>query len=115
MASSKATFREVGAVTIVDLQGVLMLGESSALLRAAMRELMDKQCRNIILNFRDVKEIDSAGIGELVAAFGTVKGKDGQLKLLNPPKKVQNVLKLTQLVKLMDVYVDEESAIRSFD
>jgi len=91
-----------------------MLGESSAVLRTAMRELMAKQCRNIVLNFRDITEIDSAGIGELVAAFGTVKSKDGQLKLLNPPKKVRDVLKLTQLAKLMDVYVDEESAIRSF-
>lgn len=114
MASSKATFREVGAVTIVDLQGMLMLGESSAVLRVAMRELLDKQCHKIILNFRDVTEIDSAGIGELVAAFSTVRSKDGQLRLLNPPKKVRDVLKLTQLVKLLDVYEDEESAVRSF-
>jgi anti-sigma B factor antagonist len=114
MASSKTTFREVGAVTIVDLKGLLMLGESSAALRAAMRELMDKQCRKIVLNFREVTEIDSAGIGELVAAFSTVKSKDGQLKLLNPPKKVRDMLKLTQLVKLMDVYADEESAVQSF-
>jgi anti-sigma B factor antagonist len=114
MASSKATFREVGAVTIVDLRGSLMLGESSTVLRMAIRELMDKQCRKVVLNFREVTEIDSAGVGELVAAFSTVKSKDGQLKLLNPPKKVRDMLKLTQLVKLMDVYVDEESAIRSF-
>lgn len=112
--ASKATFREVGAVTIVDLQGLLMLGDSSAVLRTAMRDLMARHCKNIILNFRDVTEIDSAGIGELVAAFGTVKSKDGQLKLLNPPKKVRDVLKLTQLVKVLDVYADEELAIRSF-
>lgn len=114
MASSKANVREVGVVTIVDLKGLLMLGESSAVLRMTIRELMDRQCRKIVLNFREVTQIDSAGVGELVAAFSTVKSKDGQLKLLNPPKKVQDMLKLTQLVKLIDVYADEQSAIRSF-
>lgn len=112
--ASKATFREAGAVTIVDLKGLLMLGDSSAVLRAAMGDLMNKQCNKILLNFRDVTEIDSAGIGELLAAFHAVKSKDGQLKLLNPPKKIRDVLKLTQLLKVLDVYTDEEAAIQSF-
>lgn len=114
MPLSKATFREVGVVTIVDLSGLLRLGESSAVLRAAIRELLDKQRGKIVLNFRDVTEIDSAGIGELVAAYSTVKSRDGRLKLLNPPQKVCDMLKLTQLMKVMEVYADEESAIRSF-
>jgi anti-sigma B factor antagonist len=114
MASSKVTFRDVGGVTIVDLQGLLMLGESSAVLRRAMRELMDQQCQKIVLNFRQVTSIDSAGVGELVAALSTVKSKDGQLKLLNPPQKVRDMLKLTQLVKVLEVYTDEEAAVRSF-
>jgi anti-sigma B factor antagonist len=114
MPLSKATFREVGVVTIVDLSGLLRLGESSAVLRTAIRELIEKQQGKIVLNFRDVTEIDSAGIGELVAAYSTVKSRDGRLKLLNPPKKVCDMLKLTQLMKVMEVYADEESAIRSF-
>jgi anti-sigma B factor antagonist len=114
MPASKATFREVGVVTIVDLSGLLRLGESSAVLRLAIRQLVDKRRNKILLNFRDVTEIDSAGIGELVAAFATVKNKDGRLKLLSPPKKVCDMLKLTQLLKVLEVYADEESAIRSF-
>jgi anti-sigma B factor antagonist len=111
--SAKATFREVGEVTIVDLKGPLRLG-SSAVLRTAMGDLTNKQCKKVILNFRDVPEIDSAGVGELLSAFHNVKSKDGQLKLLNPPKKVHDVLKFTQLLKVMDVYTDEELAIQSF-
>jgi anti-sigma B factor antagonist len=114
MPSSTATFRQIGLVTIVDLSGLLMLGESSAVLRSAISELMDKRRSKIVLNFRDVTQIDSAGIGELVAAYATVKNKEGRLKLLSPPKKVCEVLKLTQLQKVLEVYADEESAVRSF-
>jgi len=112
---SKATFREVGAVTIVDLSGVLRLGESSAVLRRAISELIAKQRSNIILNFRDVSEIDSAGVGELVAAYTALKNHDGRLKLLNPPKKICDVLELTKLSTVVEVYTKEESALRSFE
>lgn len=114
MPPSKATFREVGVVTIVDLSGLLMLGESSAVLRRAIGDLIDKQRSKIILNFREVTAIDSAGVGELVAAYSSVKGQNGRLKLLNPPQKVHDMLKLTQLLKVMEIYSDEESALRSF-
>jgi anti-sigma B factor antagonist len=114
MPSSKATFREIGFVTIVDLSGLLMLGESSTVLRAAISELMDRRRSKIVLNFRDVTQIDSAGIGELVAAYTTIKNKEGRLKLLNPPKKVCEVLELTRLQRVLEVYADEESAVRSF-
>lgn len=102
-------------MTIVDLSGLLRLGESSAVLRAAIHELLDKQRKKIVLNFRDVTEMDSAGIGELVAAYSTVKARNGRLKLLNPPQKVCDMLKLTQLLKVLEVYADEESAVRSFN
>ena len=115
MPSSKATFREVGMVTIVDLSGLLKLGESSVVLRTAISELIAKQCSKIVLNFHDVTEIDSAGIGELVAAYTTVKSKNGRLKLLQPPQKVSNMLKLTQLLRVIDVYTDEDAAVRSFN
>jgi len=97
MPSSKATFREVGAVTIIDLSGFLMLGESSAVLRQSIRELVAKQKSKIILNFRDVAEIDSAGVGELVAGYTVIKAREGRLRLLNPPKKIRDMLELTRL------------------
>jgi anti-sigma B factor antagonist len=114
MASSKPTFREVGVVTIVDLSGLLRLGQSSAVLRAAIQELADKRRGKILLNFRDVTEIDSAGIGELVSAYTTVKAIDGKLKLLSPPKKVCDMLKITKLENVIEVYANEEAAVRSF-
>ena len=115
MPSSKASFREIGPVTIVDLSGMFMLGESSAVLRKAIRELIGKRQSKIILNFRDVSSIDSAGVGELVAAHTEIRRIEGRVRLLNPPKKVCDMLELTQLSKVFQVYADEPSALRSFD
>jgi len=115
MTSSNATFREVGAVTIVDLSGLLMLGESCAVLRQAISDLLAKQRSKIILNFRDVRVIDSAGVGELVAAYVAVKKREGRLKLLNPPKKIRDMLELTQLAKVLEVHTKEEAALGGFE
>ena len=115
MPSSKATFREIGPVTIVDLSGMFMLGESSAVLRKAILDLIGKRQRKIVLNFRDVSSIDSAGVGELVAAYTEIRRIEGRVRLLNPPKKVCDILELTQLSKVFQVYADEPSALRSFD
>ena len=115
MPSSKATFREIGPVTIVDLSGMFMLGESSAVLRKAILELIGKRQSKIILNFPDVTSIDSAGVGELVAAYTEIRRIEGRVRLLNPPKKVCDMLELTQLSKVFQVYADEPSALRSFD
>ena len=115
MPSAKATFREIGSVTIVDLSGMFMLGESSAVLRQAILDLTGKRQSKIVLNFRDVTSIDSAGVGELVAAYAEIKRIEGRVRLLNPPKKVCDMLELTQLSRVFQVYADEPSALRSFD
>jgi anti-sigma B factor antagonist len=114
MPSSKATYREVDAVTIVDLSGTFILGESSAVLRKAILDLTGKRKGKSILNFCDVTSIDSAGVGELVAGYAEFKRIEGRVRLLNPPKKVCDILELTQLTKVFQVYADEPSALRSF-
>ena len=115
MPSSKASFREIGPVTIVDLSGMFMLGESSAVLRKAILDLIGKRQSKIILNFRAVTSIDSAGVGELVAAYTEIRRIEGRVRLLNPPKKVCDMLELTQLSRVFQVYADEPSALHSFD
>lgn len=114
MPSSKATFRDIGPVTIVDLSGLLMLGESCAVLRRAISDLMAKQRSKIIVNFRNVTGIDSAGVGEVIASFKAAKNEEGRLKLLNPPQKISDMLALTRLTSILEVYTDEAAAIRSF-
>ena len=75
MAALIATTREVGEITMVDLSGRIALGEGSALLRTTVRKLLDDQRTRILLNLADVDYIDSSGIGELVSAYTTAKGR----------------------------------------
>ena len=114
MPSLKASPREMGGVTIMDLSGPIALGESSALLGKAIRELTGSDRTKIILNLRDVSSIDSAGIGELARAYISVKSRGGEMKLLNPTKKVHDLLDLTRLLRVIEVFTDEALALRSF-
>jgi anti-sigma B factor antagonist len=110
----RATYRDAGAVTVVEIGGRITLGEGSALLRKTIREVLDDGRTKIVLNLADVNYIDSSGIGELVTAFTTVKNRGGNLKLLHLTKKVHDLLQLTKLFTVFDVYSDENTALGSF-
>ena len=110
----RATYRDAGMITVVDISGRITLGEGSALLRKTVRELLDDQRTRIVLNLADVNYIDSSGIGELVSAFTAVKNRGGEMKLLHLTKKVHDLLQLTKLFTVFDVYSDEHTATSSF-
>ena len=112
--SLKATVRESGGATVVDVSGRITLGEGSAMLRQTIRDLLNKGQNRIILNLGDVNYIDSSGIGELVSGFTTVKNHGGELKLLHLTKKVHDLLQITKLYTVFDVHSDEQTAVRSF-
>jgi anti-sigma B factor antagonist len=109
-----ATHRDSGHVIVVDLSGRIILGEGSALLRKTVRDLLEEKRIKIVLNLGDVDYIDSSGIGELVSAYTAVKNRGGDLKLLNLTKKVRDLIQLTKLYTVFDVYTDEQSAVGSF-
>lgn len=110
----RATYRDAGPVTVVDLSGRITLGDGSALLRTTIRGLLQDERKKILLNLADVDYIDSSGIGELVSGFTAVKNQSGELKLLQLTKKVRDILQITKLYTVFDVYSDENTAIRSF-
>ena len=112
--SMKVSTRQVDGVTILDLSGRITLGEGSVTLRDAIRDLVNKGEKSILLNLGDVSYIDSSGIGELVSAFTTVKNSGGELKLLNLTKKVHDLLQITKLYTVFDIKDDEASAVASF-
>ena len=98
----------------MDLSGRITLGEGSALLRKTVRGLLEEQRRQIVLNLADVDYIDSSGIGELVSGFTAVKNQGGDLKLLQLTKKVRDLLQITKLYTVFEVFTDEPTAVRSF-
>ncbi len=106
--------REVDGVTVLDLSGRITLGEGSVQLREAIRDLISKGSKTILLNMGDVNYIDSSGLGELVSAYTTAKNQGAGVKLLSLTKKVKDVLQLTKLYTVFDIYDDEASAIASF-
>jgi anti-sigma B factor antagonist len=105
---------EVEGVPVLDLKGRITLGEGSVQIRDAIRDLVGKGHKIVLLNLGDVNYIDSSGLGELVAAYTTAKNKGAELKLLNLSKKVHDLLQLTKLYTVFDVYDDETIAIAAF-
>lgn len=112
--SIQVTNRQVGDVTVVDVAGRITLGEGASALRENIRNLVAKGNKKILLNLSDVSYIDSSGIGELVSAFTTVTNQGGSLKLLGLTKRVKDLLQITKLYTVFDVYESEPTAIRSF-
>ena len=112
--SVKISTRQVDGVTVLDMSGRITLGEGSVQLRDAVRDLLSKGQKHILLNLGDVTYIDSSGIGELVSAFTTAKNQGGELKLLNLTRKVHDLLQITKLYTVFDVKDDEAAAVKSF-
>ncbi len=112
--SVKLNVRKVGDVTVIDAVGRITLGEGASSFRDTIRELVSKGEKKIVLNLGDVTYIDSSGIGELVSAFTTVTNQGGQLKLLNLTKRIQDLLQITKLYTVFEVYDDETRAVQSF-
>jgi len=104
----------VGDVTLLEAAGRITLGESVSLLRNQIHELVDDGRTKIVLKLADVTYIDSSGIGELVTAFTTVRRRGGSLKLLKLTQRVQDVLQITKLSTVFEVFEDEAKALGSF-
>lgn len=112
--SLKAISRQVDGVTVLDLSGRIVLGEGSEILRQALADLTSRGRKKILLNLSDVNYIDSSGLGAIVSGYTSVTGQQGQLKLLNLTKKVHDLLQITKLLTVFEVFEDEAAALKSF-
>jgi len=106
--------REVGDVAVIDVSGRITLGEGNVMLRDIVRELVEKNNKQIVLNLGEVSYIDSSGMGELVKTHTTIRNKGGQLKLANVNKRVSDLLQMTRLSSVFDIHDNEAAAISSF-
>ncbi len=112
--SVKLSIRQVGDVTVIDATGRITLGEGASTFRDTVRDLAAKGDKKILLNLSDVTYIDSSGIGELVSGFTTVTNHGGVLKLLGLSKRVKDLLQITKLYTVFEVFDDESTAIKSY-
>ncbi|MCL2659694.1 MAG: STAS domain-containing protein, partial [Acidobacteriaceae bacterium] len=86
----------------------------SVTIRDAVRDLLAKGQKKVLLNMGEISYIDSSGVGELVSAFTTVRNAGGEMKLLNLTKRVHDVLQITKLYTVFDIWDDETRAITAF-
>jgi anti-sigma B factor antagonist len=114
MAELNISERQAGDVTVLDMDGKITIGEGSVALRSAVRRLLEEGKKKILLNLARVGYIDSSGIGELVSSYTAINKDGGQLKLLNLTQKLQDLLTITKLLTVFDVYDTEPEALTSF-
>jgi anti-sigma B factor antagonist len=114
MAELNINERQAGDVTVLDMSGKITIGEGSVALRTAIRRLLEEGKKRILLNLAQVSYIDSSGIGELVSSYTAINKESGQLKLLNLTQKLQDLLTITKLLTVFDVYDSEAEALNSF-
>jgi anti-sigma B factor antagonist len=112
--SVKLTTRHRDGVAIVETSGKVTLGEGTSTLRRNIRELVDTGTRQIILNMADVTYMDSSGVGELLASHTTVAAAGGELKLLNVSPRVHEILAITRMDTIFEIFDDEQLAVDSF-
>ena len=105
--------RLVGHVTIVDIAGKLM-DRAAEHLKDKINSLLSQRRTHIVLNLRDVPYIDSGGLGQLVASYGSVMKAGGALKLLNVGSRNHDLLSITRLVTLFESFDSEAEAVQSF-
>jgi len=104
----------IGAVTVIEAAGRITLGENTTSFRKMIHDLTAGGRKKILLNLADVTYIDSSGIGELIAAFRAVKHQGGAVKLLNPAGRVYDLLHITKIHTVFEVFEDRASAVSSF-
>ncbi|HET7258905.1 MAG TPA: STAS domain-containing protein [Candidatus Acidoferrum sp.] len=110
----KMTNREVDGVSVVALDGRIVLGEESNALREKVKSLIAEGKKKVVLNMANITFIDSAGLGTLVASHHSAKSQGAALKLAHLGSKFQEVLQITKLLTVFDVYSTEAEAVASF-
>jgi anti-sigma B factor antagonist len=105
--------RRLDDVVILDLSGRITIGEGTLVLRSHIQKLLAAGDRKFLLNLADVDYIDSSGLGELVTSFTTVRNHEGRLKLLNLTRRVQDLLQITKLLTVFDVFNNETEALKT--
>jgi anti-sigma B factor antagonist len=110
----KATNRSVDGVEIIKLDGKITIGAGDTQLREVITSALNSGKNNVLLDMSGVTTIDSSGIGELVGSYTTVTNRGGKLKLLHLPAKLNELLHVTQLITVFEVYENESEAVGSF-
>jgi anti-sigma B factor antagonist len=115
MTNFNITERRSDDIIILDLDGKIKLGEGCAELHKILRSLIEKGEKRVLLNLEKVTYIDSSGLGELVSGYAAFKRIGGEMKLLNLSANVHQLMTLTKLLTVFEIYETEAAAVENFD
>ena len=111
----KIEIRTIDDVRILDCSGKITLGEGTMSIRNTVRDVLQSGAKKIILNLADISYIDSSGVGELVSSYTTTVNKGGKLKLVKLTNELRELLTITKLLTVFEIYDDEKDALASFN
>ena len=106
--------RFIGSVTVLDIVGKLTIDQAAQHLKDKINSLLSQQRTHIVLNLAHVSYVDSGGLGQLAASYGSVMKQGGALKLLNVSSRNHDLLSITRLVTLFESFDSEAEAVQSF-
>jgi anti-sigma B factor antagonist len=110
----KSSIRDLGDIRVIELSGKITIGAGDVKLRELITQALEIDKNDIVLDLGGVTAIDSSGIGEMVACYTSVTKRGGQLKLMHLSPKITDILQVTQLITVFDVFDDEREALGSF-
>jgi len=105
---------EQGSITVIEPKGKITIGEGDVLLREEISKLLTENKKQLVLDLSGVSYMDSAGVGELVSVYTSVKNRGGDLKLSGLTKKIKDLLQITQLMTIFETFDNTADAISSF-
>ena len=106
--------RSAGPVTVLDLSGQMTFTEGDQQFKDKINSLVHQDRKHILVNMANVTHVDSAGLGEIVAAYTTVTRAGGSMKLLNLTKRLRDLLAITKLLTIFDTFESEQDALKQF-
>jgi len=110
----KFSTRRIGEVAVIDVDGKILLGEGDVEIKRTVDDLLKKGKKNILLNLAKVPYLDSAGLGEIIRCYTTLRKSGGSFRLLSPNQRIIDLLTITKLLNVFDWYDNEEAALKSF-
>ncbi|MFH1679753.1 MAG: STAS domain-containing protein [Candidatus Eisenbacteria bacterium] len=111
----KLNRRERDGVVVLDIEGKILGGEESEILRLEFDRAVREKTPALLLNLQGVPWLNSSGLGVLLSGYLRLKGEGGEAKFLHPQERVRGILKTTKLIHVLEVFDDEEKAVRSFN
>jgi anti-sigma B factor antagonist len=111
----EVTKRRKEQVTILDLSGDIRAGIDIVSFRQNLKDLIEEGELDVLVNLAEVRQVDSSGLGEMIAGFKSVERSGGKMKLLNLTARVSELMMITKLLTVFESYDDEDEAVKSFE